>query len=503
VRKERLLRRTSDLRSLYNRSRHGCPASYFVPHDLVSDLTQKPVPPGCRWLPQNPFTVQAVIDVLKLSPKYSSLTHIVPGEADTFAARLAYDVPSAFILTGDSDLLIYDIGKGRVVFLDDITLFEVHTAPTCVSFSPLAIETKLGLAGNGPPSRIRRFAFELLRQPHASLAQLLAECKEPIDKHEYARFDQLYQYERGVSPSSWVMSCPLALDARFVEVALYFRAQYMFPSHQMECALNTSDAAPIFLPSLHDSCERSSCFSASEEVRQIAYSVLCIGVDSPCQGVQEFRRLHVPGGCGVAIPILPPADLLTATRYLAEVLSRVVRLLENDGNHFWPAITLGLDICSSRARGKAAMVVKTVGTGQRTGSMASSLPWDLVHFKSQVDACCYSFRLLSQALCLVRQCQPSQLVETIYDLMAPFLCRISCLQQFPRLEQTQEFLAPAVYSSHLARILRTLDQEGLTSTDSLQVLSPGKGLKHTHPPLKDPSAISSQNSFGLLVDNEE
>ncbi|MBE3046072.1 hypothetical protein IMZ48_26735, partial [Candidatus Bathyarchaeota archaeon] len=162
-----------DLGILYRSNPSGCPGSFVASNDADCTRRHTSLPRRQQHTPPpNPFLVQAIIDTLKLSPRYGPITHTVPAEADSFCAEAARITQDAVILTGDSDLLVYDIGSSSVVFLDDIRLSDGDTPPSCFKFSPLALEARLNLLDTGPVQGLRRFAFELIERPYATLLQL-------------------------------------------------------------------------------------------------------------------------------------------------------------------------------------------------------------------------------------------------------------------------------------------------------------------------------------------
>ncbi|MBE7179732.1 MAG: hypothetical protein INR71_00735 [Terriglobus roseus] len=93
-----------------------------------------PAPSHLRLLPPAPFVVPAVIEALRESG-YRDVVRVVPGEADPYCAE-DVRLHGGFVVTGDSDLLVYDLGQvGGVVFLQD---FSLGTSPSSFHMLPFS-----------------------------------------------------------------------------------------------------------------------------------------------------------------------------------------------------------------------------------------------------------------------------------------------------------------------------------------------------------------------------
>lgn len=498
VRKDRLLRRTSELGSLQRNSPAGCPGSFLASHGADYNRCHAALARRRHVLPQNPFTVQVIIDTLRLSSRYAAVTHVVPGEADPFCAEMARTAQATFILTSDSDLLIYDIGSSNVVFLDDVLLPGHDVAPSCSVFSLPSLEARLELTGTDSAHGVRRFAFELVKTPHASLLQLLAACKEPADGGGYAEFSRGYEAQQIIVslPSAGVDRTPL--DSRLLELVIQTSSHVLPPPYQTRS--QSSGPKRIFLPNPLENYARSSCFDASTDVRRIAYSLLPWKAENDAQGIWEFKRLNILSGRGTPVRLCSPSELPTATRELTEVLSHVVSQVHEEGEYLWPAIAMGLDTRYARSEGKTAVVSNIAGMALRVSEMSLAVPWDVVHFRAQVHACCYSFRLLGQVLSLVRLYDPSETSNTVYDLMRPYLSRVPSLGKLPSTDTILEFLSPAPRNSVMAKILRDLVQPGLALTESHVSATPKKVRKRKQNDTRAAHIPDPRNRFGVLLD---
>lgn len=500
VRKSRAFRRTTELGSLYRSNPLGCCGSFLNPHDADdSRCYTSPRPKHRHAVPQNPFTVQAIIDTLKLSRQYSAVTQLVPGEADAFCAEAARKTRDAVILTSDSDLLLYDIGNSCVLFLDDIHLSD-KTPTLCLKFSPSSLGARLGLVSTASAPGIRRFAFELVKKPHASLLQLLDACKGPFDAAGCAEFTRDYDAQQNVSSLPLGGFTSASLDARLLELAIQLNSPALHLPRQVHSP--HKDGGRIFLPTPIENYGRSSCFDPSSEVRRIAYSLLSSREDMQDQVVWEFKRLHTPVGRGASVPLCSLGELPGVTHELASALSSVASHTGGDDDYFWPTIALGLDARYSSSEGKTSVVSTLAGITRHVSEMSSIIPWDLVHFQAQVHACCYSFRVLGQVLSFMQKSAPSELVDIIYSHMRPYISRVQPLSQFPATEHIRAFVSPVPRESIMARILHALELKGLAPTTLPLGTSPSKGRKNRRGNQAG-QTLDSGNPFAALLDCEE
>ncbi|PQE29346.1 hypothetical protein CJF32_00010919 [Rutstroemia sp. NJR-2017a WRK4] len=123
VRLERLGGNTKQLHDYYNQYPDG------LRYQSSSTARQKPssFPFGFVYprnsytkLPALPFLVAACIEALQGSNSYRDIVEMVPGEADAFCASYL-SKHGGIVLTGDSDLLVHDLGaNGSVTFFKDV-----------------------------------------------------------------------------------------------------------------------------------------------------------------------------------------------------------------------------------------------------------------------------------------------------------------------------------------------------------------------------------------------
>lgn len=453
-------------------------------------------------LPPNPFTVQAIIDTLKLSPRYGCITHIIPGEADPFCAEMARSTPGAVIFTGDSDLLVYSIEDSSVVFLDDIRLPGCNLPPSCFKFSPSSLEARLGLHDTNFTNGVRRLAFELTKTPHASLLQLLSACKHPAEEGGYGKFDRGYDAQQSIASLPLESPASRLLDARLLELALQLDSCISPPSSDFYPPF--TDIWRIFLPNLIEHYGRSSSFDTSTEVRRIAYSLLAPAPQGKVQVVQEFKRLYVPDGGGTSVPLCLFSELPNITRELAACLLRITSQTGENNDYFWPTIALVLDALHSKLKGKAPAIFSLADVPTGVSDMGQLIPWDIVHFRAQVHACCYSFRILGQALSLARMRVPAGPLDVICGLMEPYLSRVPPLAELPTTEHILAFLNPSSCDPPITSVLRVLEEQGFVQRPPPSTAErPRIASQDKRRDTKSVRGFNSRNSFGVLLDVED
>ena len=116
------------------------------------------------------FLVPAVIDALRNWKDLQDKVITVPEEADLYCANYVKR-HGGTVITGDSDLLVHDLGhKGAVCFFKDIHVADCEFLQGRM-YTPASIKAQLKLY---PDDGLRTFAYELLRDQHATLPMLLA-----------------------------------------------------------------------------------------------------------------------------------------------------------------------------------------------------------------------------------------------------------------------------------------------------------------------------------------
>lgn len=355
-----------------------CTDQQTSPADLLST---RPGHKYLRALSIPPFLIPAALDALHHS-HYATITKIVPGEAEAFCAAAVRN-GGGTILTGDSDLLVHDVGKrGCIALFLQIGVrrqgsCQVLEAPV---FRPHSIAARLGL------ENLRRLAFEV--QSDRALRSLLAakslSLRAPANPAALADFDTEYLpsvvSEVTAQLPAVLNSTPCFLDPRLSEL--------VFTASLPDC-----DFLPMYLPPLIEDPTRSSAWAPSEHLRQILYSILTLTpvYNSRSSVVQECYRK----GSRVtftAIDLLPEADLLIRVKKI----SAVIRACLPSGSWFnWWNYALtevtSWYTKSGKAPPRPARAVRLFGS-------IAQRQWADVHLEAQVQGVLFWLRMIKQLL---------------------------------------------------------------------------------------------------------
>ncbi len=274
----RLVDQTKRLNTYYHT--HSSPISYQTcetkPETTLPSLFGRTaVRSGLTALPPAPFLVPAVLEALKGSDQYKDIIEVVPGEADLYCAKYLQQ-HGGTVLTGDSDLLVHDLGlEGAVGFFKVIQ--GSSGSLQCEIYHPTAIVDRLGL----PKShKLHSLAFEMFMDNHGTFPQLLARAKnlEAIKLYGIMYEDFLKEYV--TLPSDTNTSNPRSaatllvlrqLDPRISEYVLQFPSLAELAGQSPVLHAIESSAAHVFLPFLLDCPIRTNAWEMSTATRQLAY----------------------------------------------------------------------------------------------------------------------------------------------------------------------------------------------------------------------------------------
>ncbi len=176
-----------------------------------------------NWLPKPPFLVPAVIEILKSCRTWGPLVEVVPGEADMFCAE---DIRryGGLLITGDSDLLITDLGPhGNVSFLADIVAAnpsDKSQGLVASKFSLNTINATLGLNNVGGLSRV---AFEKVRcrvSFEVALQRVRNSMDGALELSEFKTFMEEYSMKEYLPKDHPVKRILSTLDPRIAEIAI-------------------------------------------------------------------------------------------------------------------------------------------------------------------------------------------------------------------------------------------------------------------------------------------
>ncbi|OJD10652.1 hypothetical protein ACJ73_09735 [Blastomyces percursus] len=414
---------------------------------------RRPLPRRFKPMPEPAFVVPTVIEDLKYrwSPEevlkctvgvpelqkvitaggndgsiFAEITEVVPGEADVYCAIAARDSGCA-VLTGDSDLLVHDLGpEGSVIFLDSLetggpppndTLVVADTEPDSASIisiratelRPAIVAKKLGV------SSFPRLAYEVKRDSRASFAAIIQRAKGNADVVEknakYISFLKEYDlsdHEAATSGSMWTSSNPTAVitDPKLSE--LY--AQYELPAFTV-----SGEGAHVYLQILIERHDRRAAWMEGSELRLLAYSLLNLGYPAGDKGARKEAVIeHMRKGRRIAaIPLSLLAEKEAEER-LAAFVQQVTRFVtsvyndDDDGDDDYresgsckPAVlwrAYALYYVLARMGPDERLATGKLRWFLERGYCGEKLEWDDIHLHAQMKAVLYSLRVLKEVL---------------------------------------------------------------------------------------------------------
>ncbi|WEW59444.1 hypothetical protein PRK78_004918 [Emydomyces testavorans] len=409
-------------------------------------------------LPENPFMIQSVIedlktrwnrdtiaefvpsacDILPSSDYYiwKNTTEVVPGEADIYCADAAKQSGAA-VLTGDSDLLVYDLGPhGSVIFFSSIESNEANAEHEPVriratELCPNEIAKRLGVRS------IQRLAFELKRDPHLTLGKIVQRAKENTGGVEnnasYVAFSS--EYASLDEPTLLDKSLQI-LDPRVSELYL----QYVHPK------FNSGNQPPvIYLPILIENHSRQCAWYEGSEIRAVAFSILNLTVPP------ENRRDRVLEYARRGIRIFPTAVSLIAEDSLQARVSNVYNRLKSVLDSFGDASLLAWKSFAIQQIFSGRDEETWPSPGHITkfltsGCCAEVMDWEDIHLTAQIQSIFYSLRILRQTLEVSISCIEPSLKDGVALLL-------QLLRGLPPMRDLSHSLSDALMSEPASKVL--------------------------------------------------
>lgn len=386
-----------------------------------------PTPHSLRWLPTPAFMVPAALDVLSAS-KYATIMSVVPAEADLFCARAAAEAGGT-ILTSDSDLLVYELGKeGAVAFFNQIELhpplngFQNCQIMRARKSQPAEIANRLGVTD------FRRLAYQIKKNPSNSLLQNVNSAKTSEHQHvkssskkkteedelEFNRFCKSYDID----------TAPFQSPSRNPIISL--EGQHFLGPRVSELALgpssssSSSEVPTIYLPFLLEDPSRASAWRVSRGLRTLAYTYLLSNplpnlLSSPLHQLPSQKMLEVSRrGYRITadeISLLSGNALTAQTQTLERKIIKFqtsfsdipVPLLWNlyalSETLEWNHTTYHrhpLPLSSSSFSSSSLNTISHLLSG--TDPTTANLSWPTIHISAQTQAVLYSLRIIAQAL---------------------------------------------------------------------------------------------------------
>lgn len=363
-------------------------------------------------IPENPFMMAAVIEDLEIrwnwqsiadySPgvldgisdpgayPWASISHVVPGEADSHCAGIAKSCGAA-VLTGDSDLLVYDLGpNGSVIFFDSLDTAgnsnRNHPQVKGTEMCPDKITKQLGMRS------FQRFAFELKQDRFSNMATVIrrSQGENPVTESSASYLAFLKEY--GPSPE---LSCVGGGFNQTQTNTLDPRVSELLPQFEDTGLNSDSEHVLSYLPILIENHNRRCAWVNGSDIRILAYSLLNLSM--PEKQRRSMVLEHVRRGHRIY-----PTRIQFLSRDevepIAEALLQRLKLTLSHNNPTclgsWRLIAL-LDIYS----GLAEDSIPSRGYLRKffeSGYTEEKLQWDDIYLHAQIQSFLYSLRMLKQ-----------------------------------------------------------------------------------------------------------
>ncbi|KAI1740148.1 hypothetical protein F4680DRAFT_121577 [Xylaria scruposa] len=508
VRRERLLRQSQTMKDLLASHPHGSsrlPEDAFETIKSEISLTQSIGHSShSSWLPKPPFLVPAVIEILKSCRTWGPLVKVVSGEADMFCAE---DIRrhGGVLLTGDSDLLITDLGPdGTVSFFTDVVAADRSDKSQGLmarKFSLHAINDALGLSNVGGLPRV---AFEKVNS-RTNFSEALKRVKnsnnnDNLESSEYHAFKQEYSMKEYLPMDHPVQEILSILDPRISEVII----QTLLLDDNGTVLDGSSgeksrgpETLAMFLPIMIENRNRKSAWSMSEVVRQLAYGAMQTFAARNSPVVIEYRVLEASNSLmGRQIDVLGPEETLEQCSLLAETLDQLAGHLPGTDMQ-WLAFAIYQDVMWSTSEQRSPLSASLINKGKNPFNDEDEYSWDLIHFAAQVQASLYSLRMAKQVLDVVVSLRT--LPPPMQDLRER-LSHLPTIAKWPTVETISKVLATAS-EAHVLSIITIMlgvtieNSENSLNTNQSKKRKNRNGLLRSE---RDPKRPTSVNPFAVL-----
>ncbi|EEH43982.2 uncharacterized protein PADG_00271 [Paracoccidioides brasiliensis Pb18] len=345
---------------------------------------------------------------------FAGLVEVVLGEADEYCAATAKNYGCA-VLTGDSDLLVHDLGaEGSVIFFNSIEMGDIlHIRessateetedPDAMKLSiramqlhPATIAKKLGVVS------FQRLAYELKKDPYTSFATLIHRAKSTTGVVEKSASYQSFmkEYSNNISGN----------DSKQIHVHMHTdltdpKLSELFTQYELPAFNGPETGAYVYLPILVECHGRRAAWLQGSELRLLAYSLLNLRY-----AADEGRRKgsvveYMRKGQRIAPVTLTLMTQREVERRLGAFLGQVNGFMTAvygcygdsvERSSVWKCFAL-YDILS-RMEGEDRPRVGEIRRFLERGYCGAKLEWDDIHLHAQMQAVLYSLRLLKELL---------------------------------------------------------------------------------------------------------
>ncbi|KAI0101542.1 hypothetical protein GGR51DRAFT_574934 [Nemania sp. FL0031] len=457
-----------------------------------------------NWIPQPPFLVPAVIDILKSCRSWGPLVEVVSGEADMFCAE---DIRchGGVLLTSDSDLLITELGpNGSVSFFSDIVAVnrsDVSQGLVACKFSLHAINDTLGISNVGGLGRV---AFEKVKH-QTSFNNALERAKDrnskSLESSEFQSFMEEYCMKEYLPRNHPVQKLLSSLDPRISEIViqtLLFDGAGTVPDLGNSDDSRGPETLAMFLPVMIENRDKKSAWTMSTAVRQLAYGIMQTFAIHRSPVVIEYRLLEASNSLmGRQIDVLGPEETLEQCRLLTGTLKQLIERIPSACMQ-WLAFAIYQDIVWSTSEQRpplSALVLQA----KLESSDTDEHSWDTIHFAAQVQASLYSLRMVKQILDVAASLCTA-LLPTMRELRE-CLSTLPTIVEWPTVQNISQVLATTGEVNTLSIVTDILGIPEIDVPGDLLETSRPKKRKNKSGLLRserDPKRPTSINPFAVL-----
>ena len=417
----------------------------------------RPIPAKFRGVPAAPFLVPAALERLA-SSEYADVIEVVPGEADSFCAAAAHK-SEGLVVTGDSDLLVYDLGlDGGVLFLDQLELRACDGSPGRYGLvanvaMPDRIGRRLGVES------VQRLAFEIKEDPSITLQEAVQRSKKDIGLTGKRSYYQMFceEYAREISSSaettndSQTASSPI-LDPRLSELVLQFDDAQQNTVH-------------MYLPFLIEDPTRASAWGVSSGLRSIAYTLLAgLGPRRTPPSILEFTRRDIRI-VSIDVCVLNGSELAHTARILIRKLAAIRSHFSTlPSTSAWRVFGM-IEVFSWNMDNGRTLPSHLAFSKMFRCSKGDIDSWQDVQLSAMLQAALYSVRLLKQVLDLVSFRRMTKL-ESEMAILYEHLERLPSLEELvPSRHELENITSLELESDALFAFVRRWAQTGHDDDD--------------------------------------
>ncbi|KAI1332346.1 hypothetical protein F5Y16DRAFT_357570 [Xylariaceae sp. FL0255] len=413
-----------------------------------------------RTIPQPPFLIAGVLDVLRNSPTWGSLVEVVPGEADIFCAE---DVRQhgGTVFTGDSDLLVADLGPdGSVTFFSDLAEADPSVNAGELQAAQISPHQVSGLLGLSNVGGLQRLAFERIQPPEVGYQEALRRAKDvsrnTLDSPEYKAFIREHSMEEYLRHDHPVRPILSSLDPRISELVV----QCLLDKPRGISVTNAKNARgpeslTVFLPVMVEDRRRKSVWNVSTAVRQIAYGIMQTFAHGPSSTVTEYRLIeseNSPVGRHIEIP--SPDETVEQCRLLVDTVKDLAQHSggSRDASLLWPTFAVYQDLVWSMNEKREPLSLALIPQARALSGIPARYTWDFIHITSQLTSSLYSLRIIQQALVVAAHLclDLPQSMRELHDLLKS----LPSIADWPSLQTVSETLkALERHASLVAKML--------------------------------------------------